>query len=153
MSEEIIFKSFSIERRYPTTTERVFRAHSDPVKRRRWFAEGKGFTIFEYSLDFRVGGLERTRFRFGDGPPMTYDGNYLEIIEGRRIVLSYAMTIGGAPLSSSLAAVELFPEGDQTLLRFTEHTAFTNGRDDSTGRREGTEQLLESLANELKTND
>lgn len=153
MSDEIIFKSFTIERTYPTTKERVFRAHSDREKRRRWFAEGKGFTIAEYSLDFRVGGFERTRFRFGDGPPMTYDGNYLEIVEGRRIVFAYAMTIGGSSLSSSLAAVELFPKGDETVLRFTEHTAFLDGTDGSASRREGTEQLLEALRRELSLYD
>lgn len=153
MSDEIIFKSFTIERTYAATKERVFRAHSEPTRRRRWFAEGKGFTIAEYSLDFRVGGFERTRFRAGDGPPMTYDGNYLEIVEGRRIVFAYAMTIGGASLSSSLTSVELFPKGAQTLLRLTEHVAFLDGNDGSASRREGYEQLLESLKNELTTHE
>src|SRR5690606_5413915 len=111
MKVEIIFKGFTIERFYPAAIERVFDAHADPMKRRRWFAEGKGFHIDEYSLDFRIGGFERTRFRFGDGPPMTYDGVYLDIVPLERIVFAYAMTIGGASLSSSLAAVELFAKG------------------------------------------
>lgn len=149
MKAEIIFKGFTIERFYPAEIERVFDAHADPTKRRRWSAEGKGFHIDEYSLDFRIGGFERTRFRFGDGPPMTYDGVYLDIVPLERIVFAYAMTIGGASLSSSLAAVELFAKGDETRLLFTEQTAFTGGSDDSAERRQGSVGLLAALAQEL----
>jgi uncharacterized protein YndB with AHSA1/START domain len=150
----IIHKSFTIERTYPTSAARVFQAHSDPNKKRRWFAEGKGFIVDSYSLDFRVGGFERTRFRYGaDGPPMTFDGVYLDIVTNARIVFGYAMTIGGAPMSSSLSTIELLPEKSATLLRFTEHTAFVDGKDASEGRREGSLGLLEALAKELAAHD
>ena len=150
----IIHKSFTIERTYPTTATRVFAAHSDPKKKRRWFAEGAGFIVDDYSLDFRVGGFERTRFRYGEqGPPMTFDGVFLEIAPLERIVLAYSMTIGGAPMSSSLSTIELVPTGSATLLRYTEHTAFTDGKDASEGRREGSIGLLERLAKELDGND
>lgn len=152
MSPTIIHKSFTIERTYPTTAARVFRAHSDPHMRRRWFAEGKGFLIDSYSLDFQVGGFERCRFRFGaGGPPMTYDGVYLDIVPDERIGFAYAMTIAGAPMSSSLSTIELVPAPSGTLLRFTEHTAFVDGKDGSAARREGSIGLLDALAKELET--
>jgi uncharacterized protein YndB with AHSA1/START domain len=151
MSPPVIHKSFTIERTYPTTAARVFLAHSDPGKKRRWFAEGEGFIVDSYSLDFQVGGFERCRFRFGaDGPPMTYDGVYLDIVPDERIVLAYAMTVAGAPMSSSLSTVELVPAPSGTLLRFTEHTAFVDGKDGSAARREGSKGLLEALAKELE---
>ena len=154
MITPVIHKSFTIERTYPTTAARVFRAHSDPAKKRRWFAEGKGFIVDEYSLDFQVGGFERTRFRFGaDGPPMTFDGVFLDILPGERIVLAYAMTIAGASMSSSLSTIELVPVSAGTLLRFTEHTAFVDGNDGSASRREGSLGLLEALAKELEAHD
>lgn len=153
----IIHNSFTVERTYPTTKARVFAAMSDPKKKRRWFAEGVGFTIDSYSLDFKVGGFERTRFRFGnDGPPMTNDCLYLDIVDQERVVFAYAMTIGGAPMSSSLATIELLPAPAAggakagTLLRFTEHTAYVDGKDGGAGRKEGTTQLFERLASELK---
>ena len=146
-----IHKSFTIQRRYPASVARVFDAHSDPKKRRRWFAEGKGFTIDAYSLDFKVGGFERCHFRRGDGPPLTFDGVYLDVVANERIVLAYAMTIGGAPMSSSLATIEFASSGPETLLRFTEHSVFVDGNDGSEGRREGTVGLLEALAQELET--
>lgn len=154
MIPSVIHKSFTIERTYPTTASRVFRAHSDPQKKRRWFAEGEGFVVDNYTLDFQVGGFERCRFRFGaDGPPMTFDGVYLDIVPNERIVLAYSMTIAGAAMSSSLSTIELVLATSSTILRFTEHTAFVDGNDGSAGRREGSLGLLEALAKELETHD
>jgi uncharacterized protein YndB with AHSA1/START domain len=80
-SPAVIHHTFTIDRTYPTTRARVWAALSDPKKKRRWFAESTGFVIDEYSLDFRVGGFERTRFRYGaKGPPMTNDCIHLKIV-------------------------------------------------------------------------
>lgn len=153
MNPPVIHKSFTIERTYPTSLERVFAALSDPRKKRRWFAEGKGFHVDSYSLDFRVGGFEHTRFRFGDGPPMTNDSLYLDIVERERVVFAYSMTFDGRPMSSSLATMEFAPAAEGTFLRFTEHTAFVDGNDGSEDRRRGTVELLEALARELAEHD
>lgn len=150
----VIHKSFVIDRVYPATAERVFRAFSDPKKKRRWFAEGEGFIVDSYELDFSVGGFERTRFRFGsDGPAMTTDCVYLDIIDGQRIVFAYSMTVGGAPMSSSLGCMEFSKVSGGTQLLFTEHTAFVDGNDGSAARREGSLGLLESLALELQRSE
>lgn len=153
MSPPVIHKSFTIERAYPTTAARVFRAHADPEKKRRWFAEGKGFVVESYALDFQVGAFERCRFRRSGGPPLTYDGVYLDIVANERIVFAYAMTFAGAPMSSSLVTIELAPSGSSTTLRFIEHTAFVDGQDGSAARREGSVGLLEALAKELEAHD
>lgn len=150
MIQPTIFNTFTIDRVYPASPARVFSALSDPVKKRRWFAEGEGFTIDSYTLDFKVGGFERTRFRPNGGPAMTNDCVYLEIAAGARIVFAYAMTIAGEPLSSSLGTMELFPDGEGTRLRYTEQTAYTNGEDGSVSRLEGTKELFEALARELE---
>ena len=150
MSPPVIHGTFHLERVYPTTAAKVFRAHADPKKKRRWFAEGEGFVLDRYELDFQIGGFERSRFRFGEnGPPMTFDGLYLDIVPDERIVFAYSMTIGGAPLSSSLSTIELVPKGAGTLLRFTEHTAYLDGKDGTADRKRGSAGLLEALAREL----
>jgi uncharacterized protein YndB with AHSA1/START domain len=154
MSPQVIHKSFTIERTYPATAARVFRAHSDARQKRRWFAEGEGFIVDSYTLDFKVGGFERSRFRFGaDGPPITFDALYLDIVANERIVLAYAMTIAGAPMSSSLSTIEIVTERSGTLLRYTEHTAFVDGNDGSAARRSGSLGLLEALGKELEAQD
>jgi uncharacterized protein YndB with AHSA1/START domain len=149
LNHRVIHNSFTIERTYPTTAARVFRALSDPQKKRRWFAEGEGFVVDSYTLDFQVGGFERTRFRFGDGPLMTNDCVYLDIVQNERIVFAYSMTVGGAPMSSSMGTMELLSTPSGTCLHFTEHTAYLDGHDGSAARREGSLGLLEALAREL----
>ena len=152
MSTPVIHNSFVIERAYPTSAARVFRALADPRQKRRWFAEGAGFVIDSFTMDFKLHGFERTRFRFGeDGPPLTNDCVYLDIVQDERLLYAYSMTIGGKPMSSSLASIELIAQGSGTLLRLTEHTAYVDGVDGGAGRREGSLGLLERLADELAT--
>lgn len=103
--------------------------------------------------DFRVGGTERCVFRGADGPEMTFAGTYLDIVENKYLIYAYSMTIEGAPLSSSLATVELVASGKGAAMLFTEHTCYADGKDGSKDRRQGTVELLEALAREVDTRD
>lgn len=153
MTDKTAHSSFSIERSYPQSPARVFAANSATAKKRRWFAEGEGFIIDSYALDFRVGGWEVTRFRFGaDGPPMTNDCVFHEIKTNERFVFSYAMTMAGAPLSVSLGTIELFPAGKGTRLVYTEQ-GICYGDQDIKNREEGSRGMLERLAKELERAD
>jgi uncharacterized protein YndB with AHSA1/START domain len=149
MSKAVIHNSFVVERVYPKSAEKVFQAFSDPVKKRRWFAEGEGFELSDYSLDFRVGGFERSRFSVINGPALTNDCVYLDIVDNERMVFAYSMTLAGNPMSSSLGCIELLPHKEGTLLKMTEHTAYVDGNDGGAGRKEGTIGLFEALAKEL----
>jgi uncharacterized protein YndB with AHSA1/START domain len=151
----VTHSSFVIERHYPAAPEKVFAGFSDPAKKRRWFAEGEGFAVDEFEMDFRVGGGERSRFRFqGGGPlpegtPMGNDTSYHDIVPNRRIVLAYTMTVGGNRISTSLATFEFLPAGNGTDLIFTEQAAFFEGADGAEIREKGWRELLEQLAKEL----
>lgn len=141
---------FTLQRSYPASPQRVFRAWSDPAQKNRWFVEGEGWAITEYSHDFRVGGREHGRFAQNAGDPVyTNDTVYLDIVENRRIVLAYAMARDGSPISASLLTVELQAEGEGTRLLLTEQGAFLDRRDSSSQREQGWEELLAALGREI----
>lgn len=129
----------------------MFSAFADAAKKRRWFAEGEGWEVFEYALDFRIGGTEVSRFAFRDGPEIRNDTQFQDIIPDRRIVFSYRMAIGPRPLSVSLSTVELVPCSEGTRMTYTEQGAYFDSADAVRGREEGSRQLMERLAEELQT--
>lgn len=145
----ITHASFTVDRLYPHPPSRVYRAHADQDAVRRWRVEGEGFHVDSHTFDFREGGREFSGFRFGDGPPMTFEAQYHVIVPDRRIVSTYWMTVAGQPLSVSLLTIELLAEGAGTRLVLTEQGAYFGEAESASGREEGTRGLLESLAAEL----
>ncbi|MGD9965744.1 MAG: SRPBCC family protein [Hyphomonadaceae bacterium] len=144
--------SFIIERRYAASPERIFAAWSDAAAKRAWFAEGEGWDIRSFELDFREGGRESSRFRVVGGanpfPPETTFGNetvFNEIIPNERIIFTYSMDRGGVRFSVSLASVELQAAGKGTRLIFTEYGAHFDGADGIKMREAGWTELLQKL--------
>jgi uncharacterized protein YndB with AHSA1/START domain len=146
----VAHSTFSVERTYPSPPARVFAAFSNQATKRRWFAEGEGWEIDEFTLDFRVGGLETSRFRFQGGSPMGNDTIYLDIVPERRIVFAYTMTAGDQRISVSLATIEITLSGKSTRLVYTEQGAFFEGAGEAEGRERGCRELLEKLGEELR---
>ena len=124
---------FTIDRRFDCPPQIVFSAFADPAAKRKWFVESEGWTIDGYEADFRVGGFERSRFGFGDGPPMGNETVYLDIVPERRIIFAYSMTMSGTPFSASLSTIRFTPEGSGTRPAYTEQAAFLDGKDRADG--------------------
>lgn len=155
----VVHTTFAIERTYGAPPARVFAAFANQGTKRRWFAEGDEFDVEEFTVDFRVGGLEVARFRFkGGGPPgapaagteIRNDTSYQDIVPDRRIVFAYTMTVGEKRISASLATVDLVPSGAGTRLTFTWQGAFFDGGDMPASREEGWRTLLQNLDGELR---
>jgi len=142
--------TFGIERTYDAAPAKVFKAFADPAIKRRWFAEGEGWEIEEFVGEFRVGGYERSRFRFGGGTPIRNRTTYHDIVPNERIIIAYTMTIGEGRMSTSLATTEFKPAGAGTHLVFTEQGAFLDGLDTAGPREAGWHDLLGALDKELK---
>lgn len=138
-----------IERKFAVPPERVFAAFSDPMKKRKWFAEGEGFKIDSYELDFRVGGREITRMHFADFPACTNDTYFLVILPAHRIVFAYTMTMNGQTFSSSHVTVEITATSSGTNMLFTEQAAFFEKSDGPKLREEGWRKLFDQLAHTL----
>ncbi len=67
--QSVIHSTFVIERSYPKSPERVFAAFADAAQKRRWFAESGNHEVEEFSMDFRAGGRERTRYLMSPQSP------------------------------------------------------------------------------------
>lgn len=145
----VTHSTFVIERNYPVSPERVFAAFADPAKKRLWFAEGEGFKILGYQLDFRVGGTEVTRFEFQPGAACRNDTVFMDIVPNRRIVFAYSMSMGDKPFSSSQSTVELLPDGKGTTFLYTEQAAFFENSDGPKMREEGWTKLFEQMEKSL----
>lgn len=148
MTTATYHSTFTIARRYDAAPARVFRAFSDPAAHSRWYVEGDGWPIAEYSHDFRVGGRESGRFSQDRKTMIDNETLYLDIVENQRIIFAYAMSVGGKRISASLATVELLADGSGTRLKFTEQGAFfdAGGAKDREG---GWNELLGLLEKEV----
>ncbi|MGD0297887.1 MAG: SRPBCC family protein [Bryobacteraceae bacterium] len=152
--QSVIHSTFVIERSYPAKPERVFAAFSDPVQKRRWFAEGDHGELEHHELDFRVGGKERVRVRLGEDTPLkgvicTNDISYLDIVRNRRVVTASTMSIAEKCISASLVTFEFLPSKTGTDLIFTHQGAFFEGSDGPEMRKEGWQELLDKLSEEF----
>jgi uncharacterized protein YndB with AHSA1/START domain len=107
--------------------------------------------VHEFTFDFRVGGLESSRFTFEGGPEIRLDAQFQDIAPNERIVFSYRMAIGEMPLSVSLASIELVqtPSGG-THLTHTEYGVYFDDSDGAGHRKEGCQLLLEKLGKALE---
>jgi uncharacterized protein YndB with AHSA1/START domain len=147
----VVHGTFVIERTYGAPPARVFAAFADPAIKRRWFAEGKGSELLEFTMDFRVGGRELGRFRFQGRMEMRNDTVYQDIVADWRIVFAYTMSVEDKRISASLATIELAPTAGGTRLAFTEQSAFFEGADGPKIREEGWRTLLQRLEDDLRS--
>jgi uncharacterized protein YndB with AHSA1/START domain len=150
----VTHSTFVVERSYAAKPERVFAAFADPARKRKWYGESAGRDIVEFASDFRVGGSERMLSTFKEGTPfpgatLSADTVYQDIVENRRIVFAYTMSMDGRRFSASLSTVELIAKANGTDLIFTDQSAFFEGSDGAQMREAGWRKLLDSLGNEL----
>lgn len=141
--------TFVIERVYPASAARVFRAFSSIEERNAWSSCHPGA---RFELDFREGGHELYCGGPEGGPIYRVETRYHDIVPDTRFVRSYDMYADDVRLSVSLQTVEFKPEGTGTRLVFTEQGVYLDGHDLPAHREHGTgialDQLTELLSRE-----
>jgi uncharacterized protein YndB with AHSA1/START domain len=148
-ASSVVHDTFVLERTYPVAPARVFAAFADLETKQRWFGGPEEWTTTGHTLDFRVGGEEHEGGGPPGGPVHRYDATYLDIVADERIIYSYTMALDDHPISASLATIEIAPVTEGSRLRMTEHGAYFDGDDGPAQRREGFEELLDTIGRVL----
>src|SRR3984957_1888205 len=91
----LIHDTFTLERRYPSAPDKVYRYFSEPEYRKRWFGCTENWSQRSHSLDFRVGGQELEQGAPSGGILITYDSRILDIVPRERIINSYVLAAAG----------------------------------------------------------
>jgi uncharacterized protein YndB with AHSA1/START domain len=143
--------TFTIERTYAASRERVFRAFADPAAKAKWFVGPDDWEKSNHTLDFRIGGKETVSGGPPDGPVHYYNCTYQDIVPNERIITTYEMHLDKTRISVSLATVEFRAADAGTTLILTEQGVFLDGFDRPELREEGTRGLLDQLGKALGT--
>src|ERR1700742_2626413 len=120
---DVLHATLVFERKIPAPPEKVFAALADPQARIAWGAPSDTAVLIYDESDFREGG--RDCFRCGAKADPNIHGvtQYLDIVEGRRIISSETMAVGGKRLCASITTMELSPDGAGTRLKSTPQLA------------------------------
>ena len=147
MKRSVVHGSFTIERVYvDATPARVFDAFANPESKAAWFHGPAEWRKQEHTMDFRVGGSERSVGGPKTGPTSRFESHYYDIVPNERIIYAYEMHLDDAKISVSLATFEFKPEGTGTRFVMHEDGAFLDGYDDGATRERGSRGLVEQLA-------
>jgi len=149
-----VHNTFVIERTYPAAPARVFAAFADPAKKSRWYAESLNHEVERFEMDFRVGGVERSAYKMAATTPfpgveLANEGTYYDIVEGRRVVVGAAMSLGGARISVALVTFEFEATAAGTRLTCTHQAVFFENSGGWEMRERGWQTLFDRLGVEV----
>lgn len=138
--------TFTIERKLATKPRHAFRFWSDAELKAGWNSCHPDWAIEEDQFDFRVGGLEKKRWRTPENQLQTFTAHFLDILPDQRIIYAYEMSFAGMRLSASLVTILFAESGTETRMTYTEQVAMLNaGADAGQQRLMGTEQGIDRL--------
>lgn len=147
----VVHDTIVLERKYAASPSTVFAAFADPAQRARWQVPGDDWVLESFTQDFRVGGKEESRF----GPPghaTLHDlGTFLDIIPDQRIVSAGTMHDNEERISLTLCTIEFIAAGRGTVLKLTDQSAFLDGRETPSDRRQGWGEILDRLTGHLES--
>ena len=115
-----------LQRRFRASSERVFRAWTQPVALREWWCPA-GWAAGEIKIDLRVGGLYRIAMIWaGDaGPGVSVAGQFLEVRPPERLVYTWRWEGAFTGMPETLVTLELRGSETETLLTLR-HDNFTD---------------------------
>jgi uncharacterized protein YndB with AHSA1/START domain len=121
--------SLTLVRRIRARPSIVFEALTTPDGIAQWWGPDAGPVLLA-ETEVRVGGRFRVRFRLLDGTEHESTGEYLEIVDSKRLVMSWQWTQGGDPAENGdVSRIEIDLKGIDigTEIVFTHARLATDG--------------------------
>ena len=145
--------SLTLERNYEHPLTKLYAAFTHIDAKRQWYGDEVNWEVSTHTLDFKVGGWEHWRGRRGvDGPWMTNDALFYDIVPEARIITGYTMTMNGHLFTASQQVLEFSGTATGSHLKLTEQIIYVDRPDHHEDRIRGTELgMLQSLDDYLKS--
>ena len=121
----------------------VYKAWTEPEHMVRWMGP-KGFTAPSVKFDVREGGHYRALIRSAEGKDYWFRGTYLEVVENKRLVFTFAWEEDGERGQENLVTVTFAEEGGRTRMTFRQ--AVFGSVESRDGHQRGWMSAFERLA-------
>ncbi len=144
------FNTFTIARDVAADPALAYLAFSTKEGKEAWFVGPNDWAALIREFDFREGGSERVKGRFGNGKVSDFQCRYHDIVPEKRITYTYDMFVDDKRISVSLATIEFEPSAKGTLLKITEQLVHFDGYPTPEDREVGTRYLIEMAANYIE---
>jgi len=113
-------KVLEITEIFNTTPERLFKAWTNEKDFTAWYGP-EGFEVIYCKLDVRVGGNWRAGISRSNGDQYWMEGEYIEIIEGERLVFTYNDGSDKKdPDLKTVVTITFSKSGNQTIMNFNQ---------------------------------
>ena len=111
-------RTLTLERRIDAPPQRVWRAWTEPELLKVWFTP-RPWTVSRAELDVRPGGSNLVVMCSPEGEEFPNRGVYLDVVPGRRLVMSDAYVSAWEPSEKPFmtATIDFLPDGGGTLYR------------------------------------
>lgn len=139
--------SLTLKRTLKAPAEKVFAAWTQPDSLKRWFVPNDQTAPPVVEADVRVGGRYRIIMRRTDGEEHRISGEYREIVQGRKLVFTWAWE--GTPERVSLVTIEIKPTTGGCELTLTHERFFDEEARDR--HQQGWTAVLERFERYLAT--
>jgi uncharacterized protein YndB with AHSA1/START domain len=134
--------SLKLERSYPVSPEKLWRAWTDPEAIKRWWGPGNNDPVSLAQLDVRVGGSFRIVFGGPEGRDHECAGVYREVVPNRKLVFTWTWP-NSTPERESLVTINFRAVSSGTELDFTHEQFFDEAVRD--GHKQGWSEALVKL--------
>lgn len=147
---KVVHATGVVERSFPYPPETVFAALRDPARLRRWYGEGAGTELLEFTAEFKEGGWNRIKYKMMPGTPiagmiLSNDVMYQQIIPDERVVTASTMKLNDKSISASQVTFELIRTATGTDLICTHQDALFENSGGPEMRAAGWRTLMDKL--------